>query len=50
MSLAVNAVATATSLKFVIVTDERIFLVKSNDQVVIYYFIADNSDQKSREK
>lgn len=36
--------------KFVIVTDERIFLVKNNDRVVIYEFIADVSDGSPREK
>ena len=36
--------------KFVIVTDERIFLIKNNGRVVIYEFIADVSDGKPREK
>lgn len=36
--------------KFVIVTDERIFLVKSNDRVVIYEFLPEVSDEKPREK
>jgi hypothetical protein len=36
--------------KFVIVTDERIFLVKNNDRVVVYEFMAQVSDEKAREK
>jgi len=36
--------------KFVVVTDERIFVVKSNDRVAIYEFIAESSDEKPREK
>lgn len=34
--------------KFVIVTDERIFLVKNNDRIIIYEFIADVSEEKPR--
>jgi hypothetical protein len=36
--------------KFVIATDERIFLIKNNDRVVIYEFLAEVSDEKPREK
>ena len=36
--------------KFVIVTDERIFLVKANGRLVIYEFIAEVHDDKPQEK
>ena len=36
--------------KFVIVTDERIFLVKGNNRVVVYEFLADNSEENPKEK
>lgn len=36
--------------KFAIVTDERIFLVKENDRVVIFEFLAGEAEQKPKEK
>jgi len=36
--------------KFVIVTDERIFLIKNNDRVAVYEFISETSDEKAHEK
>ncbi len=36
--------------KLAVVTDERIFLIKENDQVVIFEFLAGEAEQKSREK
>jgi hypothetical protein len=36
--------------KFVIVTDERIFLIKDNNRVVVYEFLSENSEDKQIEK
>ena len=36
--------------KFAIVTDERIFLVRENDRVVIFEFLTGEAEQKSKEK
>ncbi|MBI1769857.1 MAG: hypothetical protein HY015_07755 [Bacteroidetes bacterium] len=36
--------------KFVIVTDERIFVVRENDRVIIYDFLVEESEGKPKEK